>query len=271
MAHCSCLRYRAHVFSTILTQPPIAPRCLLLGPSGSGKTTFLFRLKHGEYFSVKPTDGVNSTPTPLSSSSESNDHAVEELPVTRKTSLVLSDIGGSDRREVRLHFLHSVPILDLSILFFIDASAPLATLPSVLEDLVYHVTYARNRAGGTRYVGVVLNKQDLLSPAGDREKEYQGASLNDRATVVERIKEEVHKVMAQVMKVPLLDAREDTMRWEVLDGKKDGISAKTGVGVKDVFDTVARAVFGVEKTGLLGVVTGGLLETVTGGPPSGLG
>ncbi|KAF8542703.1 hypothetical protein BDD12DRAFT_332212 [Trichophaea hybrida] len=212
MVHCNCLRYRAHVFSTILTQPPIAPRCLLLGPSGSGKTTFLFRLKHGEYFPVKPTDGVN----------------IEELPVTRKTSLVLSDIGGSDRREVRLHFLHSVPILDLSILFFIDTSAPLATLPSVLEDLVYHVTYARNRAGGTRYIGIVLNKQDLLVPGGEQEKEYQGASLNDRAAIVERIKEEVQKVMEQVMKEPLLDVGQDTMKWEVLDGGKDGLALRRG-------------------------------------------
>lgn len=207
---------------------------------------------------------------------------------------MLSDIGGSDRREVRLHFLHSVPILDLSILFFIDASAPLAQLPAVLEDLVYHVTYARNRAGGTKYVGVVLNKQDLLlasaAAAGgggpddggdgngkdnndkndkDNDKDSDDKGPRDRAATVAAISREVTRVMAQVMKEPLREAHEDTIRWEVLDGGKGGISAKTGEGVRDVFDTVARAVFGVDKleSGLRGAVSGGLglLETVAGG------
>ena len=177
---------------------------------------------------------------------------------------MLSDIGGSNRREVRLHFLHPVP----SILFFIDASAPLAQLPAVLEDLVYHVTYARNRAGGTKYVGVVLNKQDLLAPAAaadggggndkgkDKDKDRANDSDNDkrprdRAAVVAVIEREVTRVMAQVMK----EVREDTMRWEVLDGGKGGISAKTGDGVRDVFDAVARAVLG--ESGLRGTVNGG--------------
>ena len=160
--------------------------------------------------------------------------------------------------------MHPVP----SILFFIDASAPLAQLPAVLEDLVYHITYARNRAGGTKYVGVVLNKQDLLlAPAAaagdggndkdkDKDKDRVNDSSNDkrprdRAAVVAAISREVTRVMAQVMK----EAREDTMKWEVLDGGKGGISAKTGDGVRGVFDTVARAVVG--ESGFRGTVNGG--------------
>ncbi|KAI5816145.1 P-loop containing nucleoside triphosphate hydrolase protein, partial [Pyronema omphalodes] len=202
--------------------PPIAPRCLILGPSGSSKTTFLYRLKNNEYTPTEPTIGVN----------------IEELEVTRKTSLVFSDIGSSDRREVRLHFLHSVPIQDLSILYFVDASAPSETLPTVLEDLVYHVTYARNRTGGkgTKYIGIVLNKQDLIGP-------------RDRAYLVQELKTEVDKVMHMVMKEQIKGNRneKDSMLWEVLDGGKMGISAKNGEGVKEVFNKVAKAVFEVEE------------------------
>ncbi|CCX07130.1 P-loop containing nucleoside triphosphate hydrolase protein [Pyronema domesticum] len=215
---CYCLHIRSHLLAPSLVQPPIAPRCLILGPSGSSKTTFLYRLKNNQYFPTVPTNGVN----------------IEELEVTRKTSLVFSDIGGSDRREVRLHFLNSVPIQDLSILYFVDASAPIDTLPGVLEELVYHVTYARHRAGGTKYVGIVLNKQDLIGP-------------RDRAYMVQELKTEVDKVMEMIMKEPLLEKKDDTMMWEVLDGGKLGISAKTGEGVKEVFNTVAKAVFGVEE------------------------
>jgi hypothetical protein len=171
---------------------------------------------------------------------------VEELQVTAKASLIFSDISG-ERRYVRLHFLNEVPMQELAILFFIDASAPVEQLPDTLEDLVYAVAYAIHRSGGggggMKYVGVVLNKQDLLEGA-----EEQGR-------VLERIKEEVGFVMRDVLD---LEGQEG-IRWEVLDG----VSAKTGDGVKDVFDTIVKALLGAD------VLQGPGVKAVTGGPTLG--
>lgn len=185
--------------------------------------------------------------------------------MTSKTSLVFSDIGKSDRREARLHFLADVPILDLSILYFVDASAPAAELPAALEDLAYHVAYAADR---TKYVGVVLNKQDLLPEpeswahihsrrSGESERD---TGDEDRDAAVRRISAAVNEVMEGV--VGTGDA--ETVRWEVIDGGRMGFSAKLGTGVNEVYDVVARAVFEVERAGM------GLLGMVTGGP-TGLG
>lgn len=209
--------------------------------------------------------------------------AVEELLVTSRTSLIFSDVGGSEaRREARLHFLNSVPIDDLSILFFIDASAPLEELPCTLDELVYLVSYARSRGGHTKYLGIVINKQDLLTGAagwhhishgrasglrksGEADKEED----SERAAAVARITAGVEKAMEVVVKSPVMgrgvgEEVETSMKWEVLDGGRPGISAKTGTGVKEVFDTVSRAVFGNDRAGM------GLLGIVTGGP-TGLG
>jgi hypothetical protein len=172
---------------------------------------------------------------------------VEELQVTTKSSLIFSDISG-DRRSVRLHFLNEVPMQELAILFFIDAAAPVERLPATLEDLVYAVAYAIHRSGsvgggdgGTKYVGVVLNKQDLLEEGGEGVR------------VLEKIKEEVGFVMRDVLELE----GQTAIRWEVLEG----VSAKTGDGVKDVFHTVAKAVFGVD------ILQGP--KPVTGGPTLG--
>ncbi|KAI5855712.1 hypothetical protein BZA05DRAFT_389428 [Tricharina praecox] len=218
-----CLRFFHEIQRpTTPPVPPIPPRCILLGPTGAGKTTFLLQIRNGgpSAYPVQPTTG----PT------------VEEFPISgSSSSLVFSDIGGSDRRELRLHFLHAVPILDLCILFFIDVTASLEELPNTLKDLAYAVTYARSRAGyGTKFVGVVLNKQDLL-----REDEIV------RSGRVARITREVRGAMKEFVGKD----GEAGLKWEVLDGGVEGISASTGVGVKDVLMTVVNAVFDGEVPG----------------------
>jgi hypothetical protein len=120
-----------------------------------------------------------------------------------------------------------------------------------LEDLVYSVTYARSRASGRlRYVGVVLNKQDLLK------------SEAERTEVVGRITQEVGEAMRHVEDTQL--QREGALNWEVLNGGREGMNCETGAGVKGVFDAVARAVHGVERSGLRGFVAAGATPHVLG-------
>jgi len=250
--------------------PPIPPRCLLLGPSGSGKTTFLRRIRGGECCQdpVEPTTGCNGTRPSHSTYclwiDKKTNHGlpspppppatVEEVLISPGCSLIFSDIGACNRREVRLHFLHAVPILDLSILFFIDVSASFSELPCTIVDLDYCVSYARSRAGyGTKYVGIVLNKQDLLL---DDEVSRSGR--------VARITREVNVVMSGVA---VGNPEVGELKWEVLDGGTGGISASTGQGVDGVLMAVARAVFGGDipcDASSTAPAAGGLRDMATG-------
>ncbi|KAI5780437.1 hypothetical protein EDC01DRAFT_633311 [Geopyxis carbonaria] len=250
MPVCNCLRAFIEKPKALISppvQPPVIPRCLLLGPSGSGKTTFLFRIKSGSFFDVPPTAGSN----------------VEEIPVTSKTSIVLSDIGGTDYRNIRLHFLNSVAILDLSILFFLDVSATPVELANAFGHLVYSVTYARTRlppGSELKFVGIVLNKQDALH--SDSAVRHLGENIID---VVEEYAEKVtgehheHHGRHRAEVVAELRARVMTvmtdlepLNWKLLDGGAKGISTKTGVGVKPVFDAVTEAVFGIKASTTMG-------------------
>lgn len=63
---CPCFQNRSILSSASPSEhAPPPPRCLLLGLSGSGKTTFLYRVKTGEFFDVKPTSSfIGSLPLP---------------------------------------------------------------------------------------------------------------------------------------------------------------------------------------------------------------
>lgn len=239
--------------TTAQQQLPLTPsRCILLGPTGSGKTTFLYQIKQGTYRDVAPTADSN----------------VEEIQITSTTSLVFTDISGAaDRRTVRLHFLQSAQISDMSMLFFIDASAPPSQLRNVLSDMVYYITFAYRRSPTLlKYVGIVVNKQDMLLPeaieksklkptlaleppgATDLADEANGDSVlepMDRKAVVKKIMVDVREAM-EIAAAATTSEGGNQLVWEILDGGKAGISAKTGKGVKMVFNAVVKAVYGSE-------------------------
>ncbi|KAH8149720.1 uncharacterized protein LAJ45_06351 [Morchella importuna] len=124
------------------------PRCLLLGLEGSGKTTFVNRIKTGEYIDTEPT----------------SDFLVEEVVVNKKgETITFIEVGGTNRRGIRLQFLKAMPGQAISILFFIDVTSSPEALQKAFEELVYVITYTQERACSIHYLGVVLNKQDLLN------------------------------------------------------------------------------------------------------------
>lgn len=176
---------------------------------------------------------------------------MEEIPVVGKHTIILTD-PGPDRRDFRLHFL-STPTQPVSILYFIDANCTLPQLANALEMLVYAVTYAQGR-GGVSYVGIVLNRQDLL-PDEDVGIE-RGVFVGGRRQRVEQVKREVEEVMEMVCSFGMAGEKAMRMlRWEVLSGYDSGISGKMGWGVAEVFDRVCMETLGVER-GRKGVVTG---------------
>lgn len=126
--------------------PP--PRCLVLGLEGSGKTTFVNRIKTGEYVVVEPT----------------SDFLVEEVTVNKKgETITFIEVGGTNRRGIRLQFLQVIPGQRISIIFFIDITSSPETLRKAFEELLYVISYTQERACSIHYLGVVLNKQDLLN------------------------------------------------------------------------------------------------------------
>lgn len=188
--------------------------------------------------------------------------------MTSKTSLIFSDIGGSSRRDIRLHFLHSVPILDLSLLFFIDVSTGPDALAVALEDLVYAVSYAHSRTGGLRYVGVVLNQQDKLAAASETRYDTVQRIKQDAVDALEGVRHRIKNAAAAGSEEDALMGTEapteeivgrrgrDAVQWRVLDGGDHGISVKTGKGVREVFEGVCKAVFGVAKPIRMHAMTG---------------
>lgn len=148
----------------------------------------------------------------------------------------------------------------MSLLYFLDTSLPLPELSDALEMLVYAVTYAQSHAT-ISYIGIILNKQDLL-PAAQTWDDEKGIYIRGRKERVAAVKKEVEEVMETVCAIAgegwgeRIDGRGRSrrgglghggLRWEVLAGGEDGISAELGWGCEELFDRVCLVVGGVER------------------------
>lgn len=203
---------------------------------------------------------------------------MEEVLINKKgDTIVFSEVGGTDRRNIRLQFLQSLPTLGVSILFFIDVTSPQKLLREAFEELIYVISYTQARGCQIHYLGIVLNKQDLLNPQQTRKKnqpesridlekewldektgseKYEVDLMDGQSEIVKWIKKEVFKAME---KHKLTQPEELEFQLELLhsglDGK--GVSMRTGDGVQEVF---RRLVLGTkagkergEKKALLGL------------------
>lgn len=169
--------------------------------------------------------------------------------------MTFSEVGGTDRRNIRLQFVQSLPLLGISILFFIDVTSSPEALRAAFEELVYALSYTQARGCSIHYLGVVLNKQDLLNPPAahkrrkgidpglDLEKEWPSSEtdseksdrlLEGQSSVVKWIRKEVHEAMEQYK---LSQPDEVHFISELLHTGPDGrgISMRTGDGVQEVF------------------------------------
>ena len=137
----------------------------------------------------------------------------------------LTEIASSDRRNFRLQFIHLAPLSPIGLLFFIDASRrdPEIIMKS-LEELVYALTYARSRECRVRYLGIVLNKQDLLFGGDDRWRE--GLEV-----VKGMVCDTMKKLLSQQQEKQDPPELVAPLRWEVFD---HGVSMKTGTGVERI-------------------------------------
>ncbi|KAG0131302.1 hypothetical protein HOY82DRAFT_485302 [Tuber indicum] len=201
--------------------PPTAPtgsRCFILGLSGAGKSTFLCRIKTGKFQETQPTE----------------DYDVQEIPFSNQT-INFTEIARSDRRNFRLQFPHLTPLSPIALLFFIDVSrGDPGVIMKSLEELVYALEYVRSRECQVRYLGIVLNKQDLL---GDR---WRGPLQVVEEVVCETMEgllsRQQVKQDAQELVVPL--------RWELFG---DGVSMKTSAGVERILRGVGAGIMTEEE------------------------
>lgn len=185
-----------------------------------------------------------------------NTPLVEEVLINKKgDTITFSEVGGTNRRNIRLQFLQSLPLLGISILFFIDVTSSPDVLRAAFEELIYVISYTQSRGCNIHYLGVVLNKQDLLDPPGayakrkgieprvDLEKEWPSPEssiekndelLERQSSVVKWIKKEVFEAMERYK---LTQPENFHFISELLhtgpDGK--GVSMRTGDGVQEVF------------------------------------
>ncbi|PWW76851.1 hypothetical protein C7212DRAFT_363451 [Tuber magnatum] len=200
--------------------PPTEHRCLVLGLSGAGKSTFLARVRTGQFQETEPTE----------------DYEFQEILLSNQI-INFTEIGNSDRRNFRLQFLRLEPIPPTSLLFFIDSSRGDSGVAKSLEELAYALMYARDRGCRVRYLGIVLNKQDLLLSGDDqwrgRGKVVEGMVCETMKQLLPRLQE---KRDAQELVVPL--------RWEVFG---DGVSMKTGAGVERILKGVGAGIMMEEE------------------------
>ncbi|KAG0640006.1 hypothetical protein HOY80DRAFT_1009279 [Tuber brumale] len=192
--------------------PPTASRCLILGLSGAGKSTFLCRIKTGKFQETQPTE----------------DYDVQEIPLSDQI-INFIEIASSDRRNFRLQFPRLTPLPPIALLFFIDVSrGDPGVIMKSLEELIYALKYAKSRECQVRYLGIVLNKQDLL---GNR---WRGPLQVVEGVVCEAMEgllsQQQGKQDVQDL-VPLC--------WEVFG---DGVSMKTGTGVERILKGVGAGI-----------------------------
>lgn len=185
-----------------------------------------------------------------------NTPLVEEVLINKKgDTITFSEVGGTNRRNIRLQFLQSLPLLGISILFFIDVTSSPDALQAALEELIYVISYTQARGCSIHYLGVVLNKQDLLDPPGayakrkgieprvDLEKEWPSPEssienneelLEKQSSVVKWIKKNVYEAMERYK---LSQPEELHFISELLHTGPDGrgVSMRTGDGVQEVF------------------------------------
>ncbi|CUS07718.1 unnamed protein product [Tuber aestivum] len=206
--------------------PPTASRCLILGLSGAGKSTFLCRIKTGKFQETQSTE----------------DYDVQEIPLSNQI-INFTEIASSDRRNFRLQFLHLKPLSSIALLFFIDSSRGDPEAMKSLEELAYAIMYARSRECRIRYLGIVLNKQDLLLGGDDQRRErLQVIKGMVCETMKQLLSRQQEKQDAQELVVPL--------RWEVFG---DGVSMKTGAGVERILKGVGAGIR-IEEEGEQGEV-----------------
>ncbi|RPA89871.1 hypothetical protein L873DRAFT_1754505, partial [Choiromyces venosus 120613-1] len=214
--------------SASIEAPPTPPTtCFILGLSGAGKSTFLCRIKTGQFQQTKPTA----------------DYDVQEIPLPNQM-INFTEIASSDRRNFRLQFLRSRPPAPIAVLFFIDASKrdPEVIMKS-LEELVYALMYARSRECRVLYLGIVLNKQDLLLGGDDRRVGVRGLEVlkgmvgdTMKKLLSQQQQKEEQRDVQELVVVP--------QRWEVF---ADGVSMKTGVGVERILSGVGAGVMIEER------------------------
>lgn len=184
-----------------------------------------------------------------------NTSPVEEVLINKKgDTITFSEVGGTNRRNIRLQFLQSLPLLGISILFFIDVTSSPDALRAAFEELIYVISYTQSRGCSIHYLGVVLNKQDLLDPPGayakrkgieprvDLEKEWPSPEssieneelLERQSSVVKWIKKEVFEAMERYK---LTQPEKFHFISELLHTGPDGrgVSMRTGDGVQEVF------------------------------------
>lgn len=142
---------------------------------------------------------------------------MEAIEIGRKGSpktIYFSEVANSDRRNLRLQFLQSLPMLTTGILFFVDITSTPARLAEALDELTYALTYTHLKGCRIRYLGIVLNKQDLLVPAG--------------RSVVIGTRNQVQEALGNFER----SQPECLFPWDILG---DGlVSVKTGIGMKEV-------------------------------------
>ncbi|KAI5850220.1 hypothetical protein DFP73DRAFT_538631 [Morchella snyderi] len=175
----------------------------------------------------------------------------------------------------------------ISILFFIDVTSSPEVLQKAFEELLYVITYTQERSCSIHYLGVVLNKQDLLnSPPTSLVGNTRKKSLNwgTRKPVQQkqpRINLDLEKYVAVEVidggENERMDGQSEIVKWiqketrdaiekhkiaqpeeldfyyELLytspDGK--GISMKTGDGVQEVYHRLVHGTkAGRERPGL---------------------
>jgi len=134
------------------------------------------------------------------------------------------EIARSDRRNFRLQFMHLAPLSPIGLLFFIDTSRRDPEIMKSLEELVYALMYARSRECRVRYLGIVLNKQDLLLGGDDR---WRGGLEVVKGMVCDTMKELLSQQQEKQEALELVAP----LRWEVFD---HGVSMKTGTGVERI-------------------------------------
>lgn len=257
------------------SSPGLPPRILLLGATGSGKTTFMEGLQS---FTSSPT--APTLPTSARSRLASSKIAaagngvsggtdgdtgceVQELFITPTQTAIFSDIAAADmRRTLRLHFSSAIAEADVGILFFLDAANESA---AAMEELMYAVTYAKQRAAGRlRFVGVVLSKVDLvplstaerlIAKSGlvasvvGRQKLVVGIPPDNPEEKVEGREVRVERLEKQVKEAlgPLLNGGETV--WQVVKGR-DGVerewSLKSEHTVGEIMDLLAARMKGVK-------------------------